>query len=538
MNRKTIILLIIIIGIAAFFRFAQLDSLPPGLYPDEAINGNQALTDPGKIFYAENNGREGLYVILLSFSFYLFGASIASMKLVSALFGIFTVLGVYFLTKELFHYESSSSQKANIIAIIASFFIAASFWHTLFSRMGFRAIMVPFAIVWGVFFLLKALRTGKTKDFIFSGIFWGFGCHSYIAFRLTPLILIVVLSATFINYLRKNKLPNIKSKWNWRQCLSYKNCWKISILILTALLVAAPLIAYFFCEPQDFMGRAGGVSVFAQENSIKALGESTIKHLGMFNFYGDANWRHNYSGRPMLPWAIGILFLTGLAISFKELVRSFLKKSYSAFTAYSLLIGWFFTMLLPGILTAEGLPHALRVIGVIPVVYIFAAIGSYWIWEMAKKQFLRKTVTRYIFVATAIVLLLISAGLEFHKYFLDWAVRTETANAFSRDYVNIGHYLNTVPESVQKYVIVNQGGVLIHGIPMPAQTVMFIENTKIGRKNTIYILPEDIDRIQTRRDAVIVPMHHDDQLSNRLLTNIPHIKIQDKEGFQVYKIKH
>jgi hypothetical protein len=36
---QSIILLLIILGIACFFRLWQLDTVPPGLYPDEAING-------------------------------------------------------------------------------------------------------------------------------------------------------------------------------------------------------------------------------------------------------------------------------------------------------------------------------------------------------------------------------------------------------------------------------------------------------------------------------------------------------------------
>jgi predicted membrane-bound mannosyltransferase len=59
--KKEIVFLLVILAIASFFRLWKLDSIPPGLYPDVAINGNDALdslkTGTFKVFYPENNGR-------------------------------------------------------------------------------------------------------------------------------------------------------------------------------------------------------------------------------------------------------------------------------------------------------------------------------------------------------------------------------------------------------------------------------------------------------------------------------------------------
>ena len=62
--RKSYILLLILI-IASLLRVASITTAPPGLYPDEAMNGNNATealeTGEFKAFYPENNGREGLF---------------------------------------------------------------------------------------------------------------------------------------------------------------------------------------------------------------------------------------------------------------------------------------------------------------------------------------------------------------------------------------------------------------------------------------------------------------------------------------------
>ena len=41
---------------------------------------------------------------------------------------------------------------------------------------------------------------------------------------------------------------------------------------------------------------------------------------------------------------------------------------------YVFLVVWFFAMLAPEFLTAEGNPHALRSIGTLPVVFLFSGI--------------------------------------------------------------------------------------------------------------------------------------------------------------------
>ncbi len=56
---KIILILSAVLIIASFFRLYNLKSVPPGLYPDEAMNGSNALeaieTGEYKIFYPENN---------------------------------------------------------------------------------------------------------------------------------------------------------------------------------------------------------------------------------------------------------------------------------------------------------------------------------------------------------------------------------------------------------------------------------------------------------------------------------------------------
>jgi 4-amino-4-deoxy-L-arabinose transferase-like glycosyltransferase len=510
---QSIILLLIILGIACFFRLWQLDTAPPGLYPDEAMNANDAFNslknNQFKIFYPENNGREGLFIWLLAFSFKIFGASIWSMRLVSAVLGILTVLALYLLTKELFHPRSFSSFTSSIklgkIALFSAFFLSISFWHVNFSRIGFRAILVPLLMCFSFYFLLRAFRRNNNIfDYAWAGIFFGLGFYSYIAFRVALALLGVVLLERIVSYWQRHR--PISMNWSnlWNKIYLKNGWWKLDVFLIVILVVALPLGIYFFNNFQDLTGRTGGISVFSAEQPLVEFSKSALKTAFMFNVFGDWNWRHNYAGSPMLVWPIGILFIFGIILSIKKLFTP--ERYHSIF-----LLSWLVIMLLPAILTFEGMPHALRAIGVIPVVYIFSALGICWLLEKLSQAQIKSA--KYFTVLLLIFIILYPGLKNFNKYFFDWAKRYETASAFSRDYVEIGRYLNSLPAQVKKYVIVNEKGSPYYGLSIAAQTSIFIENAEFGHPRAIYLPWQEIGKIEiSPYGTVIVPLHNHNSL--------------------------
>ncbi|MCH8741834.1 hypothetical protein IH779_02945 [Patescibacteria group bacterium] len=544
MKNKTFVLLLAILLIASFFRLWQLDTIPPGLYPDEAINGNEALSNPWKVFYPENNGREGLFINLIFLSFSIFGISIWSLKIVPAVIGILTVLGLYLLTKEIFQNTLDSRRtskrvvykiQATSIALFSSFFLAISFWHINFSRIDFRAILLPLLSVFAFYFLFRGFRTKKIFYFIISGIFFGLGFHTYISYRFIVLLLPIVLISFWFIYQREGLQ---------KQFLVFS-----FLLLVFTFIVALPIGVYFLQNPQDLVSRASHITVFAQDNPVKAFLVSFVSHLGMFNISGDFNWRHNFSGSPQFFWPIGILFLAGFIFSIKEFLKFFKTKNFTLYTsrlpepaaqaaggqAYFILLSWLFIMLLPGVLTYEGVPHALRVIGIIPAVYIFAGIGGWLLYEKIK-QVIHNRKLFFVFCSLFLIFVTFAA---FNKYFYSWAKNPNVEGAFTKKFVQIGNLLNSIPLDAQKYVIVNESGVLVpllDGLPMPAQTVMFIESTKFGKPESIYLLPKDLDKIKIEKRTVIVPMKYDKDLLDELKMRFPGGEIQEKDGVWIYKI--
>lgn len=516
--------------------------MPPGLYPDEAMNGNNTLealaTGDMKIFYPENNGREGLFINIQAFSVAFWGNEPWALRSVSAIFGFLTVLGLYLLAKELYSQRTNGdivsrlmklkteiqNLNAKIIALLSSFFLATSFWHINFSRIGFRAITVPFLTTFSFYFLFRGFRRKKMLDFIWSGIFMGLGFHTYIAFRIVPFVVIAVLILKSIDIIKSSEIESKKE--NIKIFFS-----QIIIYGVFALLAALPIFYYFYTHPEDFVGRAGQVSIFASENPIQELTKSAFLTLAQFNLVGDHNWRHNFSGSPLLFWPVGIFFLIGIAISlkkcFKFVIQAFRKFAHNPLPVeHAFLLIWFAGMLAPSILSTEGLPHALRSIGAIPPSFIFAGIGAFSVYSFSEKKIFRYSNKKLTLAVYGIILLLI-AVFGFKKYFIDYANSPEIKGAFSDNYVKIGKFINNLPQEMDKYIVVNAGGVAVNGIPMSAQTTIFITNSFRHadqlEKKIYYIFPNELDKIDfdSRSSYMIMPLERDEDLLKQIANYAP-----------------
>ncbi|MDD5032545.1 MAG: glycosyltransferase family 39 protein [Candidatus Pacebacteria bacterium] len=513
MSKKSVfIFLSLIILTAAFLRLWQIQSIPPGLYSDEAMNGSNALeaNESGdyKMFYPENNGREGFFINIQALSVKIFGNEAWALRGVSAIFGILTVLGLYYLAKEL------TGNKR--LALFSSFILATSFWHLLFSRIGFRAIMAPFFLTWAFALLLAAGRKNSWKLSAFAGIAFGLGFHSYIAYRAAPLLLI---------------FPFIKL-WKGGQ----KKI--IAVFLLGAFIAAIPLGWYFLKNPSDFFGRTSQLSVFSSDAPLKNLAINSVKTANMLFFYGDANWRHNLAGSPSLWWPVGILFLIGF---FWTIIRR----------KYLLLFLWLIVMALPVVISNEGIPHALRSIILIPPVMLFAGIGlektaetvNGWIKKQREKypQYenqisrIRKELILFLFVFLAAI-----ATTTYTKYFIRWGDNINTYYAFNGRASDIANFLNKVPPQTDKFVIVNVDGVKVKNIPMPAQTVMFLTGsfTEKGQaeKHFTYLLPSELEKIkcsETKNSCFIVSLESDAKLRDRVKQIQPGVRISVFPGFEM-----
>lgn len=490
-RRLQIFVFLVILATAIAFRVPELETIPPGLYPDEAMNGINALRvlDTGnvKTFYPENNGREGLYINLTAFIFKIFGPHIWSLRLAAVLAGVLGVVALYLLGKELFNWP---------IGALSSFLMAISFWHVNFSRISFRAIWAPLLLTLTIYFLWKGLKGHHLINFVFSGIFLGLGFYTYLSFRVVPLILAAVLWF-YWQFIKKDFHHQ-----QYEDARFYLTRGMI-LVFLAALITALPLGLHFWINHADFWGRTGQLSVFSSSSPLKTLLTNAGQTLAMFNFTGDFNWRHNFSGDPLLLWPVGIFFAAGLLRSFIKLFKHWRKHGhFSAIPA--VLLGWFFIGLLPVVFSNEGLPHALRAIIVAPAVFLFAGEGMWWFFNLLKNWYAsyQRSVHEASLVSSLVLVILLASltGAEGRKYFADWAKNPNTAAAFNQNYVKTAEEINGLPLGTTAYVVVEAPGVLVNKIPMPAQTVMFLTKTYNAKQQILekvfYLLPNEFAQRQ------------------------------------------
>jgi len=410
------ILLFGIILLAIFFRFYQLNSLPPGLHPDEAANGLDIFkilqNNDYRVIYNTNGPREALFFYLQAIFVYFMGNTILALRMAPALFGVFSVIALYFATKEWFNRRT---------ALIAAFFFAISPWVVTIQRDGFRASMVPFFLALLLYFAAKAYKTNKTLFYVLSAIALGLGFYTYTAFSMIVVALAIGLGYMLIR--RRDWLVN-----NWKKLL-------LSFAVFG--IVMTPLLYTTVKDPGGSTARAGGTSFLNKDlnkgNPIQTLAISTAKTLLQYNFYGDNNNRHNYNGEPLLNVFVGLMFVLGVVMCVFNFGRP----------RYAMILILFASMLLPSLLTAEGLPHALRSIGTAVPVFILAGMGVNYLLYIWYKTFPVNNLARVTGLTLICLLMGLSLVQAYRQYFIAWAQDLRTYEAYNEGSVAIANYLNS-----------------------------------------------------------------------------------------------
>ena len=227
-----------------------------------------------------------------------------------------------------------------------------------------HGVTVPFFELLSIGLLLRAIRTRKLYLYAFTGLSLGLGFLFYFPLRFFPIVI-----AFFFIFLYINKREFLKSIWPG-----------LVLLVVSAILIALPLIQFTMFHPEEFFSRIQNTSIFSDktiEQAWHSIAETTREHLLMFNFHGDNNGRHNLSGRPMLDSISGALFILGFALSIRYIFKP----------KYFLILCWFLLMLLPGILSLDfELPQSYRAIGSMPAAYLFVILPIYFFSEFKNEK--------------------------------------------------------------------------------------------------------------------------------------------------------
>jgi uncharacterized membrane protein len=439
--------LLAILLVAIFFRFWQIKTFPGGLFPDEAANGldiNSIFKGDIQPFYARGLGREALWFYMQALSVLIFGRGFWQHHIVTGVVGVAEIFVAYLLTKRMF---------GKNVALLAAFFMATSEYAIMLNRNGFRANLIPLFTGLTFLFLVKFFQTpasdhkARIMNAFWSGISFGLGFYTYISYRM---MIPLIGGMAVLLFLGSLSTPG-QAKETVRR---YK---KPALIFAAGFLIAFAWIgSYFVQHPGAFVGRAGAVSIFNKDlNHGDIVGTAVLvgkETIASFFTNGDLNWRHNVSGFPFLSPFLSPFFGVSLAIfsifMFK-FIYDVLRQKLDEQTIYKALVAiWFWFMIVPELATAEGIPHGLRLIGVIPPIFILSAWGVYKLWDLVEPYFENK----YAKVALTSVFV---AGIIFYNFFAVFGVAAKSPEyyyAYRSDLTTISNYLNSRNNKSKTYL--------------------------------------------------------------------------------------
>jgi len=359
--RRELPALLTILILAAAARFYDLDGIPFGMWRDEArhgLEGLHILTDPTyRPLYIPNISLPGLYPTLLALDFNIFGASLASLRGLTAGAGGLAVAALWLVGRQL---------GGPRVALVAALLGAVGSWRVSIDRLAFDTAPTTLCTLGA--FALFLVGVGKARaggrgllPFEGAGLLGGLAIYNYYPGRFALPVLVggaVVLL--------------IRERGGFA-----RRCWQGLILVLLmAALTLIPLITYAVEQPDNFFKRTEQVYLLSDQylvgqTAIGAVEQNLLRHVAMFNYRGEPNARHHAPGWPLLDAVTGVCFVLGLALT----IGAALRFRFAAL----FLLGWFLALLAPSIVSVDA-PSAVRAQDAAPAAYLLAALGLVALW--------------------------------------------------------------------------------------------------------------------------------------------------------------
>jgi hypothetical protein len=343
----TLLKLVALVGLLLlgfWLRLDKLDSLPPGLSNDEAVNTVDSfhLARTGNFpIYDDPNPPEPLHRIILAFNQLFFGTSVWAFRMTSVFAGVLSIAAAYWAMTEALH--DVPRQPRRIASLAASASLTVAVGHITVSRIIERGVLQPLFMLLLLGFLLRGLRTGKYHDFAFAGILLGLLIYTYTAALIIPLTL----------------LPSGLSLLIFRRKMWRKWMPRLIVAGVICIVMALPVVVRLLETPTAVLGRAGDVRAGAIN-----LGSAVNAMSHQFFVAGDENPQYNADSAPLLPPSFRVFFIVGLI---GLLIR--IRQPSSA------VIGAFLIFAAIPVIASNEITHGLRIVGEYAVFPLVIGIG-------------------------------------------------------------------------------------------------------------------------------------------------------------------
>ena len=391
--------LIMLLGIG--FRLAELEAHPSEMNSDhvEKIRDSQRVSESeSRIFFSNNGGREPIQFYLMSLLASLpgLGFNHFTLKLLTVIEGLITLPVLVAVGVELM---GERRRKLGILAgLLLAGLVAVSYWHVALSRLGLRIVLTPLFTSLLLIYLARAMRRNQRSDYVKAALALGFGLYAYQAARMLPIAVVVGIA-----------MAMIIRPISWRQRLMH--LVNLAVLAFVAFMVFLPLFHYSLEEPEYFWERTSGRILgddIPDEERLDAFNAnvpilmSNIRNaLLMFHWKGDIIWIHGLSFEPAMDVYTGVFLILGIAAWGARMLKS--RDPVLWFAPVMI-----FIMLLPSALAiafpGENPSHT-RTSGVLPLVYLVAALPIAIIARHLMRTFPRRGAALAVIFCAAVLLL-------------------------------------------------------------------------------------------------------------------------------------
>ena len=451
------------LGIAC--RVVHFSSVPAGMNHDAAFNGMYALSvlqgAPYTPYISAAWGRETLFMYLCTPLVAWLGNVPEPIQIAATLVAVATLPVFYLFARALCPPR---------VALTALAFLAVSGWHGVFSRVGWRMIMVPPFQMLALLGLWRALETGARRYWVLTGVGCALAIYTYDAGRAIP-PMIGVLFVVFLLVDRRD--------------------WQRRILggvavVMTFLLVGGPMLWYAATHFEQFKARAAHL---ATEETHAGPLDSVVAAAGMFNYRGNGN--DFFIDEPLLEPLAAALFAFGVLLVVRRLWRS---PEDERRRSLFLLVGMLMA-LLPGLL---AVPNGNRCITALPFVYVIVALGADTLAGAVSRALPPAAAPR-----AALVLLALMVGIAATEMYREYlGMQRRPILGFSAEATAAGEYLRRFGDDYTRYVIAenwpdytldylsyNGGGTPFEGHFVMAHRLEDVEAriNRYGRKGLVFV---------------------------------------------------
>ncbi|MFP4440241.1 MAG: ArnT family glycosyltransferase [Chloroflexaceae bacterium] len=415
--------------LAVGLRLYHLDSLPLGIWRDEARHASLALriwNEPTfrPIYVVSGADLPALLFYLMAPIVGTFGPHVWSARLISALAGALTPLALWWAARPLIGARG---------ALLSAALIAWASWSLSMSRWAFPATLDHLLMLTALGLMWRALpassmpgeagtlpnaATGRrrVKMVLLLGgaaLCAGLAAYTYHTGRMGPITL-AVLTVVRLG----------PSYANWRRAAP-----ALVVAVLIGMLTLAPLLNFIAGDWEGYNRRVARVSVLDTNNTeihapLGLLLRNAGKYLLMWHVTGEPNGRHHAPGAPMLDPIAGMLLLVGLGLAIARRRRP----EMPALLLLPVL------NLLPGLFSGDA-PHAMRSLGTLAPACMLAGFGLEALRQKAEGRRQKAENQRFSFSSLSFLLLPFLVGSLVFNVWLYFGAMARNPAVYSEFYV-------------------------------------------------------------------------------------------------------